>query len=365
MLLTEFPPELLLSLPRYLRSIEDLLSLSSTCRTLYRTCAEPDPKIIPGLVAASGRIFFRPHPHFVIAATARQLGDWAVKHDDHRYLLEVAIQGGVEKLLELAIDVAELTMEDIRKLHAFKSDVINPLNRRLDVASGPASGDPWTVCNDPETTLLSWVIYGELFHHSFELAYSPLPEHKPLSSVTRYKWFVYCMPDVNSFNYMEFEDQPPFFKEYDQKKDDRFQQLSMSQAMREMLNRLLWEHELQSTPSFQEIPGASREEFIRIVMHMGMKSLAILVPGGPERLREDLDRIAKGIIALEVGGGGDDTSLLKFVDDRWLGAPRFTLETDVGFSLWANWMGEDEDEDDSKLLMEAIRSPPQRKVPVE
>ncbi|KAJ7263995.1 hypothetical protein B0H12DRAFT_1102376, partial [Mycena haematopus] len=97
-------------------------------------------------------------------------------------------------------------MDDIRRLYTYKCDVLNPLNRRLDLAAGPASRgrDFVTVCNDPETALLSWVIYGDLFHHSLELAYLPFPRHKPLSSIIRYKWFVYCMPDVNSFHYMQF-----------------------------------------------------------------------------------------------------------------------------------------------------------------
>ncbi|KAJ7094062.1 hypothetical protein B0H15DRAFT_748923, partial [Mycena belliarum] len=198
------PFELLADLPHYLHSIEDLLSVSSTCRTLYRACTNPTPNDVLRLAAQSGRIFFRPHPHILIAATARQVADWAVQADERRYALELAVQGGVEKLLELALYVAGLTMDDVRRLCIYKCDVLNVLSRRLDVVAGPATGFSSTVCNDPETTLLSWVIYGELFHHSMELAYLPLPEHKPLSSIIRYKWFVYCLPDVCSFNYMGF-----------------------------------------------------------------------------------------------------------------------------------------------------------------
>ncbi|KAJ7857620.1 hypothetical protein B0H14DRAFT_2198596, partial [Mycena olivaceomarginata] len=61
-----------------------------------------------------------------------QLTDWAVEEADRRDLLEVAIQGGVEKLLELAVDVAGLSMDDIRRLYVYKCDVLIPLNRRLD-----------------------------------------------------------------------------------------------------------------------------------------------------------------------------------------------------------------------------------------
>ncbi|KAJ7714189.1 hypothetical protein B0H16DRAFT_1268458, partial [Mycena metata] len=61
-----------------------------------------------------------------------QVADWAVQDNERRIVLETAIQGGVDTLLELAINVSELTMDDIRKLYTYKCDVINPLNRRLD-----------------------------------------------------------------------------------------------------------------------------------------------------------------------------------------------------------------------------------------
>ncbi|KAJ7164682.1 hypothetical protein C8R43DRAFT_1061882 [Mycena crocata] len=352
--LDTLPPELLFNLPAYLHNIEDLLSLSLTCRTLYRTCANPEPKLVLQLAEKSGRTFFRPHPHFLLGATARQLADWAVKDDDHRHLLEVAIQGGVDKLLGLALEVATLTMDDIRRLHKYKCDVLNVLNRRLDLSAGPGSGNPMTVCNDPETTLLSWIIYGELFHHSLELAYLPLPEHKPLSSVIRYKWFVYCMPDVNSFRYMEFGDVPDFFKKYRQDDDDRFQQLSMSEAFRQMLAPSMWREELVASPSFLSTHPDLRDSFISCVMHMGMRSLEVLVPGGPERLKEDLARISRGVNANNSGGSETAASdLLKFVGDPWLWTPYPTLQSDVAFTLWSNW--EDEDTD-PEPLMEAIRA---------
>ncbi|KAJ7134351.1 hypothetical protein C8R44DRAFT_770279 [Mycena epipterygia] len=352
MSLVTLPPELLLNLPFYLYSIEDLCSVFSTCRTLHHACANPDPKVVPRLAANSGRVFFRPHPHLLIAATARQVADWAVKHDNHRYLLEVAIHGGVEKLLELAIDVAELTMDDIRRLYTYKYDVLNPLNRRLDMAAGPRAGR-YIACNDTETTLLSWVIYGELFHHSLELAYLPLPEYKPLSSIIRYKWFVYCMPDSHSFNYMEFEHTPEFYKNYVQGDDDGFQQLSMSEAMTGLLNLSSWKSELQGSPSFQVASTLP----ISCVMHMGMKSLEMLLPGGPKRLKQDLDRIANGI-----GAQVDDSALpikderlLEFVGDPWLWTAFPTLQSDLHFALWGSWAGDG----DRKLLMEVIRSAPQ------
>ncbi|KAJ7205922.1 hypothetical protein B0H12DRAFT_1160026 [Mycena haematopus] len=100
-------------------------------------------------------------------------------------------------------------MDGIRRLYTYKHDVLDPLNRRLDLAAGPARSNLLTVCNDPETALLSWVIYGDLLHHSLELAYLLFPRYKPLSSIIRYKWFVYCMPDGNYFHRMQFPLEKP------------------------------------------------------------------------------------------------------------------------------------------------------------
>ncbi|KAJ7234309.1 hypothetical protein B0H12DRAFT_162361 [Mycena haematopus] len=415
MSLDKLPPELLLDLPRHLHSIEDLCSLFSTCRTLYRACADPSPKIVLRLAADSGRIFFRPHPHLLLAAVARQLADWAVEEPRHRYLLEVAIMGGVDKLFELAIDVTGLSMDGIRRLYIFKCDVLNPLDRRLDLAAGPARSDYMTVCNDPETALLCWAIYGDLFHHSLELAYLPFPRQKPLSSIIRYKWFVYCMPDINSFRYMEFppEDVPQWFKDYqdqdDPKEDyrDTCQQLSMAEATREFLNPSEWEEELEKSPSFQTTDESLEELFISCAMHMGMKSLELLLPGGVEKLEADLERIATGIRtgdeeedelqaeepsasnsdelqadessasnsdescagdSDEASASGSDESsasdseaerLLKLaVGDPWLCKAYPTLSADLNFTLWSNWPG---DEDIAPLL-KALRSPPQKQL---
>lgn len=366
------PAELLLNLPQYLHSIEDLYSLFSTCRTLYHACANTSPKTILRLAANSGRVFFRPHPHLLIAATARQLADWAVEEADHRYLLEVAIQGGVEKLLELAADVAGLSMDDIRRLYVYKCDVLNPLNRRLDLSAGPAStsNSYMTVCNDPETTLLSWIIYGELFHHSLELAYLPFPQQKPLSSVIRYKWFVYCMPDVNSFNYMRFpsDDIPQFFKDYVQEDDDSFQQLSMAEATRVFFDPSLWKKELEASSAYQTTSGTLRELFISCAMHMGSKSLELLAPGGVEKFKGDLERIANGICISDEEKSVDEASaidsraqrILKAVGDPWLCLAFPTLQDDLAFTLWSSWQGDEEDEEGQEPLMKAIRSPPQQ-----
>ncbi|KAF7301265.1 hypothetical protein MIND_00691300 [Mycena indigotica] len=361
--LDTLPPELLLRLPYFVHSIEDILSLSSTCRVLYHTCANPSPHVISKLVAESGRIFFRPHPHMLIAATARQLADWAIQHDERRFRLEEAIRGGVDKLLELAIDVVGLTMDDIRRLLRFKYAVLNPLDKQLDLSSGPGSGYGMTICNDPETTLLTWVIYGELFHHSMELGYlsSDQLRHQPLSSVTRYKWLAYCVPDVNSFNYLNFKNQPNFFKDYKQEENDRFQQLSLQTAM-DFLCPQLWEDALQPTVLWKTIDPVIRETYVSCAMNLGFSSLELLVPGGPERLTAQLELIAASLSnALNVGPGlqtagrliqARNAELRELIEDPWWLTGFPDLDVDLSLTLWGNWSGEN-----GRVLMKAIRTP--------
>ncbi|KAJ7645572.1 hypothetical protein DFH06DRAFT_589932 [Mycena polygramma] len=245
----------------------------------------------------------------------------------------------------------------------YKCDVLNPLNREIDDDAGPGSKPSGlTVCNDPETTLLSWVIYGELFHHSLELAYLPFPRYKPLGSIIRYKWFVYCMPDVNSFTYMGFprdgSETPQFFKDYVQSEDDRFQQLSMHHAIPNFFYSSMWTVEvLEDTPTFQAMNPALRGAFTSSVMHMGLKSLEILVPGGPKKLEGDLDRVADGIRGV-LDITATDKHLRRLVGDPWLWTAFPTLESDLYFTLWGAWVGEG----DKGPLMEAIRRAFQKKL---
>jgi len=53
------------------------MNLSSTCRALRDNTSNPKPNILLWLAAASSRIFFRASPHFLVAATGRELGNWA------------------------------------------------------------------------------------------------------------------------------------------------------------------------------------------------------------------------------------------------------------------------------------------------
>ncbi|KAK7055133.1 hypothetical protein R3P38DRAFT_2845312 [Favolaschia claudopus] len=251
-------------------------------------------------------------------------------------------------------------MQDVRRLHVYKNDVLNPLNRQLDLSAGPSSTqiDAWTVCNDPETTLLSWATYGELFHHTLELAYLPFPQHKPLSTIIRYKWFVYCMPDINSFTAFNFtQDETPQFSG----ETDMCHQLSMQCANRDFF-RVSFRKALKTSASCQATSDEKiRRLFVDCAMHMGLRSLELLIPGGVEKLSEDLERIMRGIHRRRIENdelGGDSVAekqLLKIIGDPWLLSTHITLELDLPFTFGgAGYYGLDDEEYDEVLEAEVI-----------
>ena len=131
--LLSLPQELLLGLPDYLNDIEDFKNLSSTCRTLYSCLQSTRPRTIFRLAASNSQTFFQPSPHFLVAAVARQIGTWASRSEENVLELRTAFQGGIQGLLDLCLKHAEgLTMDQIRKLHAFRLSTINPVTDFVD-----------------------------------------------------------------------------------------------------------------------------------------------------------------------------------------------------------------------------------------
>lgn len=112
--LLALPSELLAILPYHLANIEDFKELSSTCRRLRAACCSASPNLILRLAAASSRVFFRPDPYFLVAATAKQVGHWALQSEDNTQRLRESLKGGIEELYALCVEKAGLTMDNIR-----------------------------------------------------------------------------------------------------------------------------------------------------------------------------------------------------------------------------------------------------------
>ena len=204
--LLELPIELLALLPQFLYNIEDYTNTSSSCRALRAVCALATPNAILQLAAASSRTFFRPNPHFLIAATARQMSDWALLNHQNTSELRQAFRGGIEALFKFCVAKAGLTMEDIRQLHASRYTSINPVTDMIDKCAGAqwfatpdfwggGVSDPETIGFDPPRSLMQIVIYGELFHTSMTAAISPNTKLASFDLETRLDFIKYCVPD--------------------------------------------------------------------------------------------------------------------------------------------------------------------------
>jgi hypothetical protein len=193
-------------LPKFLHDIEDFTNASSSYRILRNACGMASPNAILRLAAASSRVFFRPDPHFLIAATARQVSDWALLQPENTENLRQAFRGGIDTLSELCIAKAGLTMEDIRCLHASRFSTINPVTDMIDKCAGAqwyATPDFWgggvsdaqTIGFDPPKSLLQIVIYGELFSTTMLAAISPVASLPRFDLDTRLDFVKYCFPD--------------------------------------------------------------------------------------------------------------------------------------------------------------------------
>ena len=191
------PVEVLQMFPTFLHDIEDYTNFSSSCRKLYAAFQHTAPKTILRLAAADSSTFFRPSPHFLVAATARQVGDWAVGNPARTAVMREAFRDGIDGLFELCLDTCGLTMDDIRRLHRLRTEIINPVTNLIDQWAGPqwqASEDyvPETYTNDcdPHRAFFQIAIYGELFGNRLTAEGGT-----GFDVATRMDYVLYCIPD--------------------------------------------------------------------------------------------------------------------------------------------------------------------------
>ncbi|KAI1266306.1 hypothetical protein F5Y18DRAFT_25663 [Xylariaceae sp. FL1019] len=207
--LLSLPMEILITLPSSMSTLEDLMNFSSTCRRLRHAMTAASPHDILRLAAAQSRVFFRPSPHFLATAVAREVGMWARKTASNESVMAQHLQMGVEGLLELALGTARcgLTMERIRELHELRFSVINPVTDIMDKCVGKqwlATPDFWntvedayTIFSEPSETLFHLAMYGELFAPDFEPFLSSHNEKSVRLGVdTRLEFIKYCVPDL-------------------------------------------------------------------------------------------------------------------------------------------------------------------------
>ena len=286
MQLTNLPAELIANLPTYLHSLDDLYSLISTSRIFYHTCANTVATFPPTFAKKYGQNLLPPHPHLLLAGTARQIADWAVQNERNRQKLYNAITRRNEGLQDLAVQIARLSLNDVRTLHQAKIDIVNPLSRVLDLECGRQryrDDEASSFCDEVDQALYNYLIYCELFHHSVDAALDPSLNIVPLSTELRLHWIEQCMPDSS------FETSPG--NEY-QRLD--YQHMSQSDGFLNFskIPELLL-GKPQALTEFLEYRGLSPQEilFVKVMEHQGLLTLRILQ--ADEATRQNLSNVIR------------------------------------------------------------------------
>ncbi|KAL9636017.1 MAG: hypothetical protein Q9164_003100 [Protoblastenia rupestris] len=295
--LLDLPPEILMLLPYHLRNIEDFKEASSSCRSLRNAFLTTSPNTILRLAAESSRNFFRPHPYFLVAATVRQISDWAFLSPENTATLRKAFKGGIDGLFDLCISKASLTMDDIRRLHASRFSTINPLYETPNFWHGGVS-DAATIDVEPQRSLFQIVIYGELFKSSVQAV---MEGGVGFDLGTRLDYIKYCIPDSACWSWygdVTVEKVGPYANA------PKFINPDGDQVgLQHILTCSTWKKAWRVVQ--QEI-GADFEEAWRqkiwysVLQMQGLEGLEMLRPGGVEKWRTRLQEKRNKIAAMSL-----------------------------------------------------------------
>lgn len=204
--LISLPNDILVLLPDYLRNIEDFTNLAATCRALRACSQNATPRTILRLAAAQDRIFFRPAPYFLVAATARELGHWARRSKANEHELASKLENGIDALMDLALQHCGISTERLRELYEMRFTIINPIYDMIDKCVGHqwyahedfwngGVSDAYTIDSEPTESFWHLVIYGELFAPDFDAFLDASINSRRLSVGTRLEYIKYCVHD--------------------------------------------------------------------------------------------------------------------------------------------------------------------------
>ena len=225
---TDIPNDILTRLPHFLTCLDDWYATIRTCRRFYHTCGNTKA-VFPAFFVRHQKDGCLPvHKDLIMAGSARQVADWAVKSKRNRFeLLDAIHMEADEGLLKLGAEIARWSVGDVRALHDADVKTIEPLVKAIAAKRGETHQqncraartiDRRQTCEEDETwdedelkcglckelklvrtSLYSFVIYCELFHADVDIQYSQLPlKCRPLGSEIRRCWMEnrMCMYDV-------------------------------------------------------------------------------------------------------------------------------------------------------------------------
>lgn len=121
-------------------------------------------------------------------------------------MLQQSLKGGVETLLELCLEKAGLTLQEIRRLHALRFSTLNPVADLIDRAAGlqwNSTPDFWdggvsdavTIDCEPTRAMYQIIIYGELFASTIDANLQPQRNLPKFDVHVRLDYIRYCIPD--------------------------------------------------------------------------------------------------------------------------------------------------------------------------
>jgi hypothetical protein len=318
MKLLDLPSDIISLLPTYLYSITDLYALLSTCRALYNAFAFSEARLPPILPRLYGRPLLPPHPHLILAGTARQVADWAIASRGNRAVLYESLLEGNCGFFKLSQRVARVSLKDMRDLNKLKYSLLNPLTRIVDVEGGPEmvreeGNDPdnysWTIVREPDIALLNYWIYCELFHHNVDeiLTHSTRTSSQPkaLDLKTRRRWIAYCMPDINNHRnryWKEIKDiellsQTQMWDRCDTftRREQALLEFFKTGDLHEYDPGLDWHGRSYGSDYVITVHEQRVNVCLAVANHLGVESLKMLMPGGLYQARARLEEIRERV----------------------------------------------------------------------
>ena len=278
------------------------------------------PPVFPKL---HGQSLLPPHPHLLLAGTARQIADWAVQSVDNRSELYEKLLQGNEGLVELAENVTRLTLKEIKALYAVKGDLLYGLTRVIETEVGRESSrsPAETICQEPELALINYWIYCGLFHHDIDYSYrrSPMPKTiEPLKSAIRGRWFAYCMPDRNNDSRPDREEVQTFYL-LDQVQMWRDSPLILKREWQLahfwMTGEIIPDAPEQNIYSLPHDPN--RDLFINVAVALGKDSLEMLLPGEMQKFEKRLEELRQLVKLMDTNDIDSDMGSGEYDETIW------------------------------------------------
>jgi hypothetical protein len=178
--ITALPLDILRQLPRHLHHLDDFLALESSCRHLRAALHLCAPGDLLALCYRSRATFFRPDPHFLLAALIPAIRQYACSSEARRVEVKRTIWHGCEVLLDWACHTpaiaayARWSTHAIYDLWELRMNALNPVNDLIDHCVGykwrskpnfweEGVEDAITICMDMGTTVFELQMYASMF----------------------------------------------------------------------------------------------------------------------------------------------------------------------------------------------------------